>query len=188
MNLNLTEVLLETGKKVSAEVPVELDSLIYSFGGFPIRKKSPAKLTVYQDEKKVLNIHGEVSLTVIIPCDRCLDPVDFPLDLVFDERVNLESESPEDTESGEAVEADSEEGAFDKDYLIQGYNLDVDKLISGEALLNWPSQVLCKPDCKGLCPVCGHNLNEGDCGCDRHQLDPRMATVLDVFKSANKEV
>ncbi len=185
MDLNLTEVLLEEGSKLDAEVPVDLDSLSYSFGTFPVKEKSAAKITVFQDEKKVLNLHGEAHLIVVIPCDRCLEPVEVPMDLKFDERVNLNADSPEKEET---EETDSEESSFDKDYLIQGYNLDVDKLISGEALLSWPSRVLCKPDCRGLCPVCGHNLNEGDCGCDRRTLDPRMATVLDVFKSADKEV
>lgn len=186
MKLNLTEVLLEEGTRLEKEVPVNLESLEFSFGSFPVKEKSPVKISVYQDEKRILNIHGEASLTVVIPCDRCLNPVDVPLDLRFDEKVNLSDESPENGETEE--DADFEDDSFDKDYLIQGYNLDVDKLISGEALCSWPSRVLCREDCKGLCPVCGHNLNEGECGCDRSQLDPRMANVLDVFKSAFKEV
>ena len=85
-------------------------------------------------------------------------------------------------------EDEEDESSFDPDCFLEGYHLDVDKLLFGEALLNWPSRVLCREDCKGLCPVCGHNLNEGDCGCDRSQLDPRMANVLDVFRSVDKEV
>ena len=86
--------------------------------------------------------------------------------------------------SPEEEETDSDlESAFEKDYFIEGYNLDVDKLAYGEALLNWPSRVLCSEDCKGLCPVCGQNLNRSECGCDRTQLDPRMAKVLDIFSN-----
>lgn len=184
MNLNLTGVLLEEGRKLETEVPLDLESLSYAFGTFPVKDKSPLKISVVSGKGKVLDIHGEARLTVVIPCDRCLDPVDVPLDLNFDERVNLGAESSDE----EAEEADFEEASFERDYLIQGYNLDVDKLISGEALLCWPSRVLCKPDCRGLCPVCGHNLNEGECGCGLRQLDPRMAKVLDVFNSADKEV
>lgn len=185
MNLNLTDVLLEEGTRLEKEVPVDLDAFAYTFGTFPIRKKSPLKVSVYQDSRKALRIHGETDLTVEIPCDRCLDPVEVPLELRFDERVSRDvTESAEEQGEDEAPEAE----AFEWDYLIQGYNLDVDKLISGEALLNWPSRVLCREDCKGLCPVCGRNLNLGECGCDRRQLDPRMATVLDVFSRVDKEV
>ena len=68
----------------------------------------------------------------------------------------------------------------DIDYLI-GFDLDVDKLIYGEILVNWPMKVLCKEDCKGICKVCGMNLNKGDCNCQRTELDPRMAAIQDVF-------
>ena len=66
------------------------------------------------------------------------------------------------------------------DYLI-GLNLDIDKLIYGEILVNWPMKVLCREDCKGICKVCGMNLNKGNCDCQRTELDPRMAAIQDVF-------
>ena len=53
--------------------------------------------------------------------------------------------------------------------------------IYGEILVNWPMKVLCKEDCKGICKVCGMNLNKGDCNCQRTELDPRMAAIQDVF-------
>ena len=54
-------------------------------------------------------------------------------------------------------------------------------------LVNMPVKVLCKPGCKGICKQCGHNLNEGECGCDTFVPDPRMAAIKDIF-NANKEV
>ena len=189
MNLNLTEVLLEEGTVLEKELPVDLNQLEFSFGTYPVLEKTPLKIAVCRDKKENLLISGKVRIVVEIPCDRCLEPVRVPLDLSFDERVNLgESGSENASAEEEDDSAASQKGAFEKDYIIQGYNLDVDKLISGEALLNWPSRVLCREDCRGLCPVCGHNLNQGECGCDRRQLDPRMATVLDVFRSVDKEV
>ena len=66
------------------------------------------------------------------------------------------------------------------DYLI-GFELDVDKLVYAEILVNWPMRVLCKDDCKGICKVCGMNLNKGACNCQRTELDPRMAAIQDIF-------
>ena len=66
------------------------------------------------------------------------------------------------------------------DYLI-GFELDVDKLVYAEILVNWPMRVLCKDDCKGICKVCGMNLNKGACSCQRTELDPRMAAIQDIF-------
>ena len=143
--------------------------------------------------------------------------MEVPIDLEFDERLNPDGTDPGAAEEGmpQIIEETSSSGksrkkksdmmkdfyednamqigdtadgsAFEEHYYLQGYNLDVDKLISGEALLNWPARVLCRDDCRGLCPVCGHNLNEGDCGCDRGQLDPRMAKVLDVFAASQRD-
>ena len=188
MILNLTDVLLED-KRFDQEVPIELKKLDYSFGSFPVLEASPAKITVWKEEERILKIHGTASITVSIPCDRCLDDVRVPLELDFDEQVPTGgAPSPEAAESVPEDADEMDEGsAFEPDYYLQGYNLDVDKLLFGEALLNWPSRVLCSEDCKGLCPVCGQNLNHGDCCCVRKALDPQMSKVLDIF-SKFKEV
>ncbi|MCR5834048.1 MAG: DUF177 domain-containing protein [Selenomonadaceae bacterium] len=55
--------------------------------------------------------------------------------------------------------------------------LDVTELFRDELLAGQPMKNLCKADCKGLCPVCGANLNDGDCGCDRLIVDPRLAAL-----------
>ena len=66
-------------------------------------------------------------------------------------------------------------------------NLDTDLLILGEILPSLPEKVLCREDCKGLCPMCGKNLNEGACGCRQEPSDPRMAQIQDIFKTFNLE-
>ena len=75
-----------------------------------------------------------------------------------------------------------EEAKEEKDY-IDGYNLDVDKLVFGEILISMPGKTLCKEDCKGICLICGANLNKGECGCDRDILDPRMSVFKDILKN-----
>ena len=187
MMLNLTDVLLDD-KRFESEVPIGLEKLDYSFGSFPVTEKSSVLLTVEKNEKGLLEIRGRASIKVEIPCDRCLEGVTVSLELDFVEMVPAGAdEGPDMTRRGSESDDDTDASAFEPDYYLEGYNLDVDKLLFGEALLNWPSRVLCKEDCRGLCPVCGQNLNHGDCGCERKALDPRMAKVLDVF-SKFKEV
>ena len=70
---------------------------------------------------------------------------------------------------------------------IDGYLLDVDALVRNELFVHMPLRVLCKEDCKGICKRCGTNLNLGTCDCDATELDPRMAAILDIFGSANKQ-
>lgn len=50
-------------------------------------------------------------------------------------------------------------------------------------LLAEPMQALCKEDCQGLCPSCGADLNEGDCGCDKVSVDPRLAALKQFIKN-----
>lgn len=49
-----------------------------------------------------------------------------------------------------------------------GRFLEIDNDVREQILLSWPMKILCRPDCKGLCPECGENLNSGDCKCRRN--------------------
>ena len=118
---------------------------------------------------------------MIIPCDRCLKDVKVSVSADFAHQVT----SP-DQEKGATEEA-SDDTSDEEQNFVSGYELDTDALISNEILIHMPVKVLCKDDCKGICSVCGHDLNEGECGCDRFVPDPRMAAIKDIF-NANKEV
>ena len=81
----------------------------------------------------------------------------------------------------------TEDEEDDDQNFMEGYQLDVETFVHNEIIGNWPAKILCKEDCRGICPVCGQNLNERDCGCDTFVPDPRMAVIQDIF-NANKEV
>lgn len=158
--LDLTEVILTEGKVIHCEAELGLDKLSYRFGDFKIERKAPVILSVENCGDRKLVLKGSASIDVLIPCARCLKPVSCRLDIPFE------------------LETDADE----KDY-IDGYNLDVDQLVHDEALMVWPESVLCREDCKGLCSTCGQNLNDGSCDCERTDLDPRMAKILDIFSN-----
>ena len=174
MIIDISKVVKTINKEVSEEVSIEIDSFESRLGNFPILQKSPVMLTITNQENKTLFIHGTVDIMVNIPCGRCLEEV--PTQICFDIDKKL------DIREGVLVDDEMEEN----DYLI-GFELDVDKLVYAEILVNWPMRVLCKEDCEGICRVCGMNLNKGDCGCQRTELDPRMAAIQDIF-SKFKEV
>ena len=70
---------------------------------------------------------------------------------------------------------------LDETDFVIGYNLDVDKLVYSEILVNWPMKTLCREDCKGICRKWGANLNCKTCSCDSFEPDPRMAAIQDIF-------
>ena len=174
MIIDISKVVKSINKEVSEEVSIELDFFESRLGKFPILQKSPVVLTIANQENATVFIKGSVDVTLSIPCGRCLEEV--PTQICFDIDKKL------DIKEGILIDDEMEEN----DYLI-GFELDVDKLVYAEILVNWPMRVLCKEDCEGICKVCGANLNKGDCGCQRTELDPRMAAIQDIF-SKFKEV
>lgn len=174
MLINLTDVFTSEGKVKKVSLPYESDSFSYGGSDYPIGEKSEIDLTFTNIGTGSILAEGVFSLKLMMPCDRCLQNVEVPLTVEFSHRVA----SP-DKEKGTEEE---EEQSF-----MSGFELDVDVLINNEILINMPVKVLCREDCKGICPVCGKNRNEGECGCDTFVPDPRMAAIKDIF-NANKEV
>ena len=174
MIIDISNVVKSINKEVSKEVSIELSSFESRLGDFPILQKSPVVLSIANQENATVFIKGSVDVTLSIPCGRCLEEVPTQICFDIDKKLSIQDSVLVDDEMEET------------DYLI-GFELDVDKLVYAEILVNWPMRVLCKEDCEGICKVCGANLNKGDCGCQRTELDPRMAAIQDIF-SKFKEV
>ena len=174
MLVNLTDVFSSAGKVKKVTCPYENDSFTYMGKAYPVTDKEDASITLTNIGTGNVLIEGESAITLLLPCDRCLADVKVPVKAVFSHEVMSPEVRDENTEE--------EEQNF-----ISGYELDTDALIYNEILINMPVKVLCTEECKGICPVCGKNLNEGECGCDTFVPDPRMAAIKDIF-NANKEV
>lgn len=174
MLINLTDVFTSEGKVKKINQTYEGNRVAYMGVMYPIVDKSDVLLTFTNIGTGRILLEGEMSLTVEIPCDRCLQNVKVPIGVSF----SHELAAPD----AENLQSEEEEQCF-----MSGYELDVDTLMNNEILINMPVKVLCREDCKGICPVCGKNLNEGECGCDTFVPDPRMAAIKDIF-NANKEV
>ena len=170
MLINLSDVLSEHHKPVDQVVPVEMTEFKTSYGVMPVIEKGDAHVVVKHVKGRELTIEGECKLVLEIPCDRCLEPVSTEFELEFSKNVDL------------SVGDDQEDELDEKNY-IDGYNLDVEKLLYNEILIGWPMKILCSEDCKGICNTCGQNLNLGTCDCEDTSLDPRMSVIRDVFKN-----
>lgn len=175
MLVNLTDVFTNEGQVQELTVSYEADTFSSLSGTFFIKEKSPVVLKLSNIGQSKTLVQGRIKLVFVFPCDRCLRDVDYTFDLSFDSIVVSPDYIGDDIEDEDSLE------------LMEGYHLNVDELINNELLLNWPMKILCKEDCKGICKVCGKNLNDGVCGCDDFVPDPRMAVIKDLF-NANKEV
>lgn len=171
MLINLSEVLSEPHRSIEENVIPDMKEVCIGRDKFPVDKFSPLHILIEYAGDKKLHIKGKAELTVIVPCDRCLEDVPTELVLDFEKNVNTDRESEEDDDNS------------DEANYIDGYHLDVEQLLYNEILVGWPMKVLCSEDCKGICSVCGQNLNEGTCDCEDTSLDPRMSVIRDVFKN-----
>lgn len=175
MIINLADVFTSEGKDRRESILFEPEQISHMGNFYKIREKSPINLSFANIGKGKILIRGEMRLVLEIPCDRCLQMVDVPLELKFEQEIFAPDLN------GQAGNQDEQE-----DFML-GNELDVEAFVNSEILINMPVKVLCKPDCKGICKQCGHNLNEGECGCDTFVPDPRMAAIKDIF-NAGKEV
>lgn len=120
---------------------------------------------------QVLHVHGVLSATLHMSCARCLKPLSHEVHVDFDERFK-HTDDPELN-----VETEDE----DIWYIGEDF-VELTPYIEESFVINLPFSVLCKDDCKGLCQNCGADLNEGECGCNREVIDPRLAALGDFFK------
>ena len=114
-----------------------------------------------EDVGRCYVVRGRIECKKIFVCDRCLTQA----------TANQVHEFEEEIDKSEAVD----------DFI------DVTELLRDELLAGQPMKNLCKADCKGLCPVCGANLNDGDCGCEKFIVDPRLA-ALEAIRNAKCEM
>lgn len=115
-----------------------------------------------------VHVSGRLTARVRLECDRCLKPIELPVDSKF----KLEYVTAAEYEAQQAVElteADLDLSVFD------GEAIDIDELVTEELLLAIPDHVLCNDNCKGICPVCGKDRNSVDCNCETKEIDPRWA-------------
>ena len=171
MQIHLSDISSSEGKSQHYSVAFEMDTITFQQGTFPVLAKEPVELTITNTGDRVLELEGSGLVTVGIPCDRCLEDVEVKVTLEIKHKIDTESDAYDQSED------------LDENNYIDGYSLDVEQLVYNELLVGWPTKILCSEDCKGICNVCGQNLNKGTCNCEDTGLDPRMSVIRDVFKN-----
>lgn len=150
-------------KNYDFDFPVESD-ILQDEEGITATWEEPLRavgtLTIIDEESA--KIEFDLTGEVVYPCSRCLEPVKTEIDYSFDELI---------------------------DEVNRG-QVDITEYVLDCLYINEPFQILCDPDCKGLCPVCGTNLNTGSCDCStefemEEEIDPRLLKLKEVFAGGN---
>jgi uncharacterized protein len=131
-----------------------------------------ARLKIYPTGEKIV-VDGFLSAILLLRCDRCLET--YKKDITTDFRIYL-SMVPF---KGEA-EVELLENDLNLDFIDDNF-LDSDQIIKEQLILNLPMKTLCSDDCKGLCSICGCNLNRAQCSCQSGYKTP-LYKQLEVSK------
>jgi uncharacterized protein len=160
LNVNVIELLRRPGtvKDVSATVATE----DFDFADDRI-VDDPIEVTIHLESlSNGIAVAGRARARWRGECRRCLEPLDESMEVAFDELYQTTLEDPDA-------------------WHITGDQIDLLPMVRENVLLSVPLGPLCRPDCPGFCPVCGADLAEEECGCDRSSTDDRWA-VLDQLK------
>ncbi|GAQ95740.1 hypothetical protein TAGGR_3216 [Thermodesulfovibrio aggregans] len=146
--------------------------------GVKINKSFKAILRIEKKGAEVF-IKGIVSGEVELQCSRCLKEYTHPIKTL----VEVSYHPLEELNREELIELKKDE--MDVDFYREGL-IDTDDIIRDQILLNIPMKPLCSETCKGLCPVCGTDLNEFECRCEVKEIDPRMAVLQKLLRRMRK--
>ena len=127
---------------------------------------------------EAVRLQGRVDTVLSLQCCRCLEC--YPYSLTSQIDITLFPETDIVTEEETELGRDDLKASF-----FSGEEVDLSGLIREQIILATPLKPLCREQCKGLCPQCGANLNEGDCGCEK-ETRPSAFDVLKNLKLNEK--
>lgn len=165
MILDLKSIFAAEGSAKQIDYEFDMSDIEFS-GVFPL--KTPVSV-----KGSVSNSAGVVALVLNIeyvysaPCDRCGEFAERGHNVKLDKML--------------AVSIEGEDS--DTIITVPDMKLDVDGLVYSEVILDVPSKHLCNDDCKGICSVCGKNLNKEDCICKSKEIDPRLAKLAELLNN-----
>jgi uncharacterized protein len=116
---------------------------------------------------------SEIAASVTGTCSRCLNKIDYEVNYGFEEEclpnINEALALPDQT---------------DNITIDENQTVDLSEVIRQYTLLTLPTKPLCSPDCAGICPSCGHDLNQGPCQCPSHDYDQRWSKLIHSGKGS----
>jgi uncharacterized protein len=171
--LDLTKIRTARTEFARVYAPEELTS-----GQDAFAVAGPVSLTFeIEKDKDRFRLEGRVRSTLVLPCSRCLEGFEVDVDAPFDLRYQ-----PKDAAGG-----DGERELGDDDLSAAFYEngqIELDQMMREQFYLALPMKPLCREECRGLCSICGANLNRGACTCAPTWEDPRFAVLRALKKES----
>lgn len=156
MKIDLSKIKGHKGRSIEVSYVENLNVLKVNSNSYVVSK--PINVTgniEYDNEGIILKllVNGSIKVT----CDRCLEEFEYEFITPIDEILNETDE--------------------DYSYEVEDDKLDLTKVVIENIELSLPMKFVCSSDCKGLCPICGKNLNYEKCDCQIKEIDPRLSVL-----------
>jgi len=166
ISVNVDDIDIDAGSYLTFERPLEL----FFPEGENAESDRPVEIAVTLSRAgSSVHATGEAKGEIRLQCGRCLADYQHTLDAELDMTFVVK-------EAGDIDEDEEEVNTYD------GETLDLYPPIRDQLLLLMPIKPLCREECKGLCPKCGQDLNEKDCGCRRVEIDDRFSVLAKLKK------
>ena len=169
MVIDLIPLLDERVNEILVDREVPMETFLRSGDELQFPKPVSLRGRLYRIEEGVIFFSGDLSVSLITACSRCLEPVKIEEVYDFDE----------------IVYAPGREEDYDLIMEPEGQELDLKVFIENLLDLKLPLRFLCDEECKGLCPVCGANLNTSECNCKAQKIDPRFAMLKELLEDSD---
>lgn len=164
MILDLKNLFVSEGAEIKIDHTLDMSDADFS-GEYPLKKPVVAKGRIF-NKASVVSLVLKIDFEFSAPCDRCGEPATRLHSITIDKILAA------------SIEGDDSDTII----TVPGMKLDVDELIFSEVYLSLPTKHLCKETCKGVCAMCGKNLNEGECNCNKKEIDPRLQKLAELLK------
>jgi uncharacterized protein len=165
MQIDISDLI---GKRLTQqEVNVSFEGKSFTLEGEEIGFIDPILVEgVFTMLGDIISFNGKIKTTLRLVCSRCLENFNYGLEMDIDEKFSK-------------VIHDEDNDII----IINSDRVDFSPIIETNLILSLPMKKLCEEECKGLCSVCGTNLNYSNCNCEKNDIDPRLAKLREFFST-----
>lgn len=164
MVIDLKHIFVTDNSSLPIRYELDLSDLEY-MGLFPLKKPVKFSGKVF-NKASLVQLEAQIVYEYDAPCDRC------SRETVKEHKVRISKSLASSIEGEES----------DTIVIVPDMKLDLDEFIYAEVLTSFPMKHLCSDGCKGICEICGKNLNDGECGCVKKEIDPRLSALADLLE------
>jgi len=181
MKLDLSEIASHLGKRIKYEI--DEAPIVDAESG--VKCVEPITGSVaFANTGRTIDVRGKFKTSVELDCARCLRAYKMPVEMPIEEELPLEGAPWAAEQEQEDIEELPEE---EKEPLFVDNIFDLEEYLRQSIAVSVPIKPLCEEACKGLCPHCGANLNEGPCECPPDEEESPFAALRSLVENEESE-